>query len=81
MSLPFIAQYQQMLLDADWYYDFSDDHRVWSRGESERRRLKYIAETGGEEYKALYNKYHKKHFDTDDFAKPYKPPFKLHPKE
>ena len=29
----------QCLKSHDWYYGYSDDHRVWSRGEEEHRRI------------------------------------------
>jgi hypothetical protein len=29
----------------DWYYNFSDDHGVWRRGEDERKRLIALAES------------------------------------
>lgn len=39
----------------DWYYDFSDDGRVWRAGEAGHKRLKAIVAEGGDKYEALYN--------------------------
>ena len=33
------TQYRQALSRHDWFYQFSDDHSVWLRGEASRRLL------------------------------------------
>lgn len=32
-------KYRKLLRSHDWYYDYSDDHRVWKRGVEERDTL------------------------------------------
>ena len=27
-----VAEYERLLRQHDWWFDFSDDHNVWSRG-------------------------------------------------
>lgn len=34
------TQYKQALLDHDWFYQMSDDHRIYSKGEQERSVLR-----------------------------------------
>lgn len=33
------AEFYDLCAAHDWTYNFSDDHRVWKRGEAERKRL------------------------------------------
>ena len=33
-------QYRKALAGHDWYYDYSDDHTVWSRGAGVRAKLR-----------------------------------------
>ena len=32
-------EYYQRLVNHDWFYHFSDDHRVWQAGEQNREQL------------------------------------------
>ena len=32
----------EQLRNHDWYYAYSDDHRVWTRGEQENKRLRAL---------------------------------------
>lgn len=32
-------QYEALLKAHDWFYEYSDDHRVWQAGVTERRRI------------------------------------------
>ena len=36
-------EYQKLLESHDWYYHYSDDHRVWKRGQKEREDLRHYA--------------------------------------
>lgn len=75
-----LNDYEIALRNHDWYFYFSDDHRVYSAGEQSSGRLLSIAQTGADAFKRLYNKYHAKHFDTPSFVtkdRPYKPPFSV----
>lgn len=35
-------QFKQLLEEHDWYYGFSDDQRIWERGERTLRRIKQL---------------------------------------
>jgi len=52
-----LEEYYDKLRHHDWYYAYSDDHRVWSRGNENAQRLRDIADTHGPEYKRLYEEY------------------------
>lgn len=49
-----LGDYWDQLSKHDWYWDFSDDHRVWRRGSDEQGRLENI---GGQSaaHKILYD--------------------------
>lgn len=54
-------KYERMVTHFDWYYNYSDDHSVWSAGESRRKQIAALREqlTGegmADEASALYNK-------------------------
>ncbi len=77
-----IAEYKIALSNHDWYYYFSDDHRVWSRGEAVNKNLFNIAKDGDAEFQAAYNEEHAKHFNTESFHPKdgdckYNPPFNV----
>lgn len=35
-------EYIHLLQTHDWYYSYSDDHRVWQSGEQVARQLSYL---------------------------------------
>ena len=39
-----IEDYYNLLVGFDWYYEYSDDHRVWTRGKEESRKIQAIAQ-------------------------------------
>lgn len=38
------AVYFSQLEKHDWYYNYSDDHRVWTNGSAQAKRLQAIAQ-------------------------------------
>jgi hypothetical protein len=38
-----ITQYREKLAAHDWFYDWSDDHRVWRQGQEARKELERLA--------------------------------------
>lgn len=40
----------------DWFYDYSDDHRVWARGCADRAELRAIA-MSSPAHRSLYNEF------------------------
>ena len=73
--IPTLEDFIKDLEAHDWTYAFSDDHRVFDRGERAERNLMSIARSGGDDYKRAFNARHAKTFDNDGFARPYNPPF------
>jgi len=47
-------EYMTMLQNHDWFYDYSDDHRVWQEGVNERQKLRN-AFVLDERFKKMYN--------------------------
>ena len=41
----------------DWWYDYSDDHSVWTRGVNAEKELERMAESLGESGKELFSKF------------------------
>jgi hypothetical protein len=41
------ADYLDELRRHDWYYNYSDDHSVWTKGRNNAHRLQAIAAEGG----------------------------------
>lgn len=62
-----IAQYFNLLEAHDWFYEFSDDHSVWSRGHEEHNRLKSIANQS-DLHERLYNAFIAYHSSGDAFG-------------
>lgn len=59
---PDLTTLETLLKQHDWYYQYSDDHRVWQRGQAhaeEIRRQRDICCGAGFDHIAeeLYNKY------------------------
>lgn len=46
-----IDRYRQLLRSHDWSYDYSDDHRVWKRGQTQRDELESLAKSFDPDYK------------------------------
>ena len=57
MKLPTLEEFDIMCSQHDWYYMFSDDHKVYSKGVSETSMIRTIVESGGEEYNEIYRKH------------------------
>ena len=46
-----------LLVRFDWWYDYSDDHRVWTRGVNDEKELERLAESLGESGKEMFFKF------------------------
>ena len=64
---PELLTLERLLMFHDWYYDYSDDHSVWQRGQrehdaigEEQRRLIHEVKVPVEEILELTNKYRPK---------------------
>lgn len=49
-------EYKSLLSRHDWYYDYSDDHSVWTRGSNERKQLNSMQDAIDSDY-AIWNEY------------------------
>jgi len=57
-----LAQLEAALKRHDWYYDYSDDHRVWSSGNANWKLIQDLRhrlniEGQGDAAKAIYDRY------------------------
>lgn len=43
-------EYRTLLQSHDWYYDYSDDHSVWTRGRNQHVKLQELARKVDPEY-------------------------------
>ena len=70
-----LQEFYDMLAAHDWSYQYSDDHRQWTKGSDMQRRLTSIArEYKGTAYEKLYNDYRHWFFSADDdIVKPTRP--------
>ena len=49
-------KFERMVTHFDWYYEYSDDHSVWSSGNYRHNQIRRLIEELGPEAQALYNK-------------------------
>ena len=40
-----LTEFTNDLKAHDWFYDYSDDHSIWTRGRNERKQLQNVANT------------------------------------
>jgi hypothetical protein len=68
-----LAEYFKRLESHDWYYNYSDDHRAWSKGSQESTRLQSIAQENPtllRMYKDYSNWVHMTPEDRSEVSKP-----------
>jgi len=53
-NLPTLRQFYKELDTHDYYYQYSDDHSVYSHGQRQEDYLRGVAEQGGPSYQSLY---------------------------
>lgn len=51
-----LEQYRAALAACDWYYAFSDDHRVWQRGEEQAAAISAAQKIHDLDF-AIWNQY------------------------
>jgi len=56
-----LKEFDSMLRTFDWYYQMSDDNRVWRAGESANARIREVAKTSAE-HNELYEVWSKHYF-------------------
>ena len=52
-----LLQLDQLMKNHDWYYEMSDEHRVWESGRVERNEIENLMEKLGSEAKKLWKKH------------------------
>lgn len=67
-----LTDYWNRLNGHDWYYDFSDDHRVWKEGHAVQKELEGIARQSPD-HKALYEGFGSHHFSGPSWGTPKTP--------
>jgi hypothetical protein len=68
-----LKEFDDMLRKFDWYYQMSDDNRVWRAGETANARIREVAKTSAE-HNELYEVWSKHYFSgepwgTENFTK------------
>lgn len=62
-----LQEFYDLLKTHDWSYQYSDDHRQWTKGRDEEQRLKSIvSQYKGTAYEKLYQEYRHWWFSADD---------------
>ena len=62
-----LTEYWDMLNCHDWYYDFSDDHRVWRAGQENMQKLRLLSQQSPEHGKLLSD-FNKHYFSGDPWG-------------
>ena len=53
-----LEQLEELLKTHDWYYQMTEDHRVWQRGSQQRSKIRELVNELGNEGKDLYDRYY-----------------------
>lgn len=61
MDNSYMEKYKSLLTYHDWFYDYSDDHNVWTKGAKERAELRALQQNLDPDYE-IWNT-----FAPDDF--------------
>jgi hypothetical protein len=73
---PSIQEFYDLLKRHDWSFQYSDDHRHWTRGRDELAHIKRVMKQNEDDlrYRSLFDQYRTWAFDTQgDVTKPEKP--------
>lgn len=57
-----LEDFKKMLSRHDWFYNFSDDHRVYTAGLDAENRINRIIATSGPEYRQAHDEFIKANF-------------------
>lgn len=52
-----INAYYEDLASHDWFYEYTDDYRVWAAGDANFKRLARVAETHGGRHRELFDEW------------------------
>mgnify|MGYP000500409562 CR=1 FL=1 len=73
--------WRKKLIDYDYYYSMSDDHKVWAKGEADRDEINNIYKASSLYHKEVYSaamKYHSGDMTAEEFDKEFKRISTLH---
>ena len=71
-----LQEFYDLLKAHDWTYEYSDDHRHWTRGCDEDNMIRHILDGNSRDpqFRGLYDQYRSWAFDTQgDITKPERP--------
>jgi hypothetical protein len=68
-----LDEFNHLLAGFDWYFKYSDDHRVWERGHRASGLLKAIAQHRGAMFETLMAAWSKHHFTGNPWGDPKAP--------
>lgn len=63
-----LSEYYDLLTSHDWYYAFSDDIRVYRKGEKQEMYLAGIAKRNGISFQNLFDAFHEYHFSGQPYG-------------
>jgi len=49
-------EFYKELVTHDWFYDYSDDHRVWTQGQNNNERIRKLSSENNDFF-VMYNEY------------------------
>ena len=67
-----LQEFWDMLNRHDWYYQFSDDHSMWSDGNKNADQIRLLSDISPG-HKKLYEGFQKHYFGGEAFKKPESP--------
>ena len=53
-----LEQLEELLKTHDWYYQMTEDHRVWQRGSQQHSKIRELVNELGNDGKDLYDRYY-----------------------
>lgn len=71
-AAPTLYQFHKMLQQHDWTYEYSDDSRMYRRGQQQRQAIEDAIKKGGQAYQDLYDKFVNQQKGGDKFEAPQK---------
>jgi len=70
-----LEQFRKDAAIFDWFYEMSDSHFVWLKGNAAESAILSRANAGGDDFRRAWNEAHARRYNTKTFCGPYSPPF------
>jgi hypothetical protein len=71
-AVPSLYQFHKLLQNHDWTYEYSDDSRMYRRGQQQRKAIEDAIARGGQAYQDLYDKFVNQQKSGEKFEAPQK---------